>query len=105
MPSPLVKSIFTLTYSESLLTQLAFFLSYGLVGPIASRLRGVLEEEALMLGVISQVITSHLEGLGPQLAVEVGRKSIPSRFQPSFDELDKLLTDTARNARTKGDGA
>jgi len=86
-------------------TFLGVFLSYGLVGPIASRLRGVLEEEALMLGVISQVITSHLEGLGPQLAVEVGRKSIPSRFQPSFDELDKLLTDTARNARTKGDGA
>jgi len=84
-------------------TFLGVFLSYGLVGPIASRMRGVLEEEGVMLGVMSQVITSHLEGLGPQLAVEVGRKSIPSRFQPSFDELDKLLTDTARSTRGKAD--
>jgi chemotaxis protein MotA len=65
----------------------------------------VLEEEGIMLGMISQVITSHLEGLGPQLAVEVGRKSVPSRFQPSFDELDRLLSDTARSARSKGEAA
>ena len=82
-------------------TFLGVFLSYGMVGPIAARLRGVLEEEAIMLGMISRVITSHLEGLGPQLAVEVGRKSVPTRFQPSFDELDRLLSDTARSARAK----
>ncbi len=86
-------------------TFLGVFLSYGLVGPIAARLKGVLEEEGIMLGMISQVITSHLEGLGPQLAVEVGRKSVPSRFQPSFDELDRLLSDTARSARSKGEAA
>jgi chemotaxis protein MotA len=80
-------------------TLLGVFLSYGLFGPMAARLKGVLEEEGVMLGIVRQMITSHLEGLGPQMAVEVGRKSVPSRYQPSFDELDRLLTETARNAR------
>jgi chemotaxis protein MotA len=85
-------------------TLLGVFLSYGLFGPIAGRLKGVLEEEGIMLGIVRQMITSHLEGLGPQMAVEVGRKSVPTRFQPSFDELDRMLTETARNARAKGEG-
>ncbi len=86
-------------------TFLGVFLSYGLVGPIAARLRAVLQEECVMFGVVRQVITSHLEGLGPQLAVEVGRKSVPMRFQPSFEELDQVLTETARSTRTKPEGA
>jgi chemotaxis protein MotA len=85
-------------------TLLGVFLSYGLFGPIAGRLKSVLEEESVMLGIIRQVITSHLEGLGPQLAVEVGRMSVPSWCQPSFDELDQMLTETARSSRAKGDG-
>jgi chemotaxis protein MotA len=80
-------------------TFLGVFLSYGLIGPIASRLRSVLVEECVILVVLRQVITSHLEGLGPQLAVEVGRKSVPRRFQPSFEELDQILTETARSTR------
>lgn len=86
-------------------TFLGVFLSYGLVGPIASRLKAVLLEDCVMLGMVRQVVTSHLEGLGPQLAVEVGRKSVPTRFQPSFEELDQLLTETARSARAKPEGA
>jgi FHS family L-fucose permease-like MFS transporter len=35
---PLVKSVFTLSYSESLLTQFAFFLSYGIISLPASSL-------------------------------------------------------------------
>jgi hypothetical protein len=29
---------------------------------------------------------------------------VPTRFQPSFEELDKLLTETARSTRAKADG-
>ena len=86
-------------------TFLGVFLSYGLVGPVAARLRSVLQEECVMFGVVRQVVTSHLEGLGPQLAVEVGRKSVPVRFQPSFEELDQILTETARSTRTKLEAA
>jgi chemotaxis protein MotA len=80
-------------------TLLGVFLAYGLIGPIAGRLRSVLEEEGSMLGVVRQVITSHLEGLAPQVAVEVARKRVPGRFQPSFEELDQMISETARSMR------
>ena len=35
-------------------TLLGVFLSYGLFGPIAGRLKGVLEEEGIMLGIVRQ---------------------------------------------------
>jgi chemotaxis protein MotA len=84
-------------------TLLGVFLSYGLFGPLAGRLKGVLEEEARILGMVRKVITSHLEGLGPQLAVEVGRKSVPTRFQPSFEELDQIMSETAKSARGRAE--
>lgn len=82
-------------------TLLGVFLAYGLVGPIAGRLRGILEEEACMRGMVRHVITSYLGGLAPQVAVEVGRKSVPSRLQPSFEELDQTISDVAKLLRPK----
>ncbi len=82
-------------------TFLGVLLAYGIVGPIAARIKGVIEEEGLMLGMVRQVIIAHLEGLGPQLAVEVGRRSVPTRFQPSFQELDESVSETAKSVRTK----
>ena len=82
-------------------TFLGVLLAYGIVGPIAGRLKGVIEEEGLMMGMVRQVIMAHLEGLAPQMAVEVGRRSIPSRFQPSFAELDQVVGETSKSVRTK----
>jgi chemotaxis protein MotA len=81
-------------------TFLGVFLAYALVGPLAARVKGVIEEEGCLLPVVRQVIVAHLEGLGPQLAVEAGRKLVPSRHQPSFDDLDRMMTETAKSART-----
>ncbi len=83
-------------------TLLGVFLSYGLVGPMAGRMKGVLEEEAQMMAMVRQVVISHLGGLAPQLSVEVGRKSVPSQFQPSFEELDQMVTEAAKSLRTEG---
>jgi chemotaxis protein MotA len=84
-------------------TFLGVLLAYGVVGPIAGRIKGVIEEEGLMLSVVRQVIVAHLEGLGPQLAVEVGRKSVPTRIQPSFAELDRVVSETGKAVRTKAE--
>ncbi|MGH7211973.1 MAG: flagellar motor stator protein MotA, partial [Acetobacteraceae bacterium] len=77
-------------------TFLGVFLAYGLVGPMAGRVRGIVEEEKAMLTVIRAVIAAHLHGLAPQLAVEVGRKAIPTALQPGFDEVDELLRGAVR---------
>jgi len=82
-------------------TLLGVFLAYGLIGPLAVRMRGVLEEEGAMPGLVRHVITAHLGALAPQLAVEVGRKVVPSHLQPSFSELDDAVGELAKGTRQK----
>lgn len=77
-------------------TFLGVFLSYGLVGPMASRLKQIVEEERKMLDVTRAVVTSYLENLSPQICVEVGRQSVPSKLQPSFDQMEEQLREAGR---------
>lgn len=72
-------------------TFLGVLLSYACVGPIAARVRGVVEEESRFYEVIKAVIVAHLHGNAPQVAVEAGRKAAPTQFMPSFQELEAVL--------------
>ena len=72
-------------------TFLGVLLAYGLMGPLAARLKGVVEEEAKYLEVIRAVVVAHLHGNAPQVAVETGRKMAPSHSMPSFQELEESL--------------
>jgi len=72
-------------------TFLGVLLAYGLMGPIAARLKGVVEEEAKYFEVIRSVLVAHLHGNAPQVAVETGRKQAPSHSMPTFAELEEAL--------------
>jgi len=72
-------------------TFLGVLLAYGLVGPLALRLKGMVEEEAKYYEVIRAVLVAHLHGNAPQVAVETGRKMAPNEHMPSFDELETAL--------------
>lgn len=72
-------------------TFLGVLLAYGLMGPLAARLKGVVEEEAKYFEVIRAVLVAHLHGNAPQVAVETGRKVAPSHSMPSFQELEESL--------------
>ena len=72
-------------------TFLGVLLAYGMVGPCAARLKGVVEEEAQFYEVIRAVLVAHLHGNAPQVAVETGRKMVPSGSMPSFQELEGAL--------------
>lgn len=74
-------------------TFLGVLLAYGLTGPIAARLKGIVEEEALYYEVIRAVIVAHLHGNAPQVSVETGRKVAPSSHMPTFQELEAALED------------
>jgi chemotaxis protein MotA len=75
-------------------TFLGVLLAYGLVGPIATRLKGVVEEEAKFYEVIRAVLVAHLHGLAPQVAAEVGRKTVPSTLMPTFQAMEEALLAT-----------
>jgi chemotaxis protein MotA len=72
-------------------TFLGVFLAYGLVGPMATRLKSVVEEEAAFYKIIQAVLVAHLHGNAAQISVEIGRGSVPSPAQPSFLELEEAL--------------
>ncbi|HSM94457.1 MAG TPA: flagellar motor stator protein MotA [Rhizomicrobium sp.] len=72
-------------------TFLGVFLAYGIVGPIATRLKFIAEEEAQFYHVIRDILVAHLHGNAAQISVEIGRGSVPSEAQPSFAELEEAI--------------
>ncbi len=72
-------------------TFLGVLLAYGLAGPLASRLKGVVEEEGQFFDVIRAVLIAHLHGNAPQVSIETGRKMAPNQHMPSFQELEEAV--------------
>ena len=72
---------------------LGIFLAYGIVGPIASRFNQILAEEAQLFNVIKSVLIAYLHGNAPQIAVEIGRRNVPTHVQPSFIELEDAIAE------------
>ena len=72
-------------------TFLGVLLAYGMVGPFAARLKGVVEEEAKYYEVIRAVLVTHLHGNAPQVSVESGRKMVPNEHMPTFGELEEAV--------------
>src|SRR5262244_1500956 len=72
-------------------TFLGVFLAYGIVGPLGTRLKAVIDEDALFYHVIRDILVAHLHGNAAQVSVEIGRGSVPSEYQPSFQELENSL--------------
>ena len=72
-------------------TFLGVFLAYGLVGPVATRLGQIVEEEERFLLVIKTVMSAYGDGLAPLTAVEMGRAEMPSDIQLTPDALAHAL--------------
>src|SRR5215467_13767771 len=79
-------------------TFLGVFLAYGMVGPIAVRLKGIVDEDAHFYHVIRDILVAHLHGNSAQVSVEIGRGSVPSTSQPSFLELEESLNSIPADA-------
>jgi chemotaxis protein MotA len=73
-------------------TFLGVFLAYGLVAPMATRMKAVVDEEASFYQIIQAVLVAHLHGNAAQISVEIGRGNVPSAAQPSFTELEEALS-------------
>jgi chemotaxis protein MotA len=72
-------------------TFLGVFLAYGIVGPMGNRLKAVVDEDGFFYHVIRDILVAHLHGNAAQVSVEIGRGSVPSEAQPSFQELETAI--------------
>ena len=68
-------------------TFLGVMLAYGLVGPLASRLKAVLDEDAAIYQTVKQIIIASLHGHPQPLVIEAARSGIVHAKQPSFAEV------------------
>jgi len=72
-------------------TFLGVFLAYGIVGPFATKVGAVVDEDQNFYKVIREVLVASLHNHAPNICVEVGRQNTPARFRPSFNDLDEML--------------
>lgn len=74
-------------------TFLGVFLSYGLVGPMATRLGGVKTQDQTFYNVIKSFLIAGLHQHSLNLCVEVGRQASPDSLRPDFSSLEQTLRD------------
>ena len=79
-------------------TFLGVFLAYGLVGPFASKLKGVIEEDAHFYQLIREVLVANLHNHATNICIEVGRQNTPRHNRPSYDELEDSLKAVKQDA-------
>lgn len=64
------------------------FLSYGVVAPIAGRIKATRERQLAPYILIKQTLIASMNGAVPQIALEYGRKTIPAYQRPTIDDVE-----------------
>lgn len=72
-------------------TFMGVLMCYGFVGPMATNLEHKAKEDSVYYQVIKVALVAFVGGAAPQMAVEFGRRAIPTKEKPTFDELEKEL--------------
>lgn len=70
-------------------TFLGILLCYGFVGPLAANMARATEEEHAYHQVLRVLLLSFIKGNAPIQALEFGRRAIPVRVRPSFNEMER----------------
>jgi len=68
-------------------TFLGVLLAYGIVGPLASRLKQVIEQDEQVFHAVKQVVIASLHGWPQPLVVESARSGLGHAFRPGLTEL------------------
>ena len=76
-------------------TFLGISLCYGLVGPVASNMVKLADDEHAYLYVLRVLIIPFLKGTAPIMAVEVARRAVPGHVRPSFREVEAACRNRA----------
>lgn len=79
-------------------TFLGVFLSYGLVGPFAAKVKDVVEEDGHFYNLIREVLVANLHNHAANICIEVGRQNTPLHNRPSFSDLEASLKSLKQEA-------
>lgn len=79
-------------------TFLGVFLAYGLVAPLSQRLAAVRKQDQALYDVVKSCLIAALHNHATNLAVEVGRQSVPEPVRPNFNDLEEKLRELKKAA-------
>lgn len=74
-------------------TFLGVFFAYGFVGPAASALKFIADEEHKFYTAIKVAMLAHMNGYAPAISIEFARKTVPNHVRPTFYELEQAVSD------------
>ncbi len=77
-------------------TMLGILLSYGFVGPLATKMEHNVREQTTILKCIQAGLVSFAGGAPPQVALEFARKTIPSSCRPTTEELEQIIKEAKK---------
>jgi chemotaxis protein MotA len=64
------------------------FMSYGMVGPVANKVKLTREKNNRLYVIVKQTLLAYMNGAMPQIAIEYGRKTISSSYRPGIDQVE-----------------
>lgn len=70
-------------------TFVGIFASYGMVGPVATKVKIVREKRNRLFVIVKQTLLAYMNGALPQVALEFGRKTISAHDRPSIDAVEQ----------------
>ncbi|MDQ2632829.1 MAG: flagellar motor stator protein MotA [Pseudomonadota bacterium] len=82
-------------------TFLGIFMSYCVVGPIATKIKTVREKKNRLYVIVKQTLLAYMNGSLPQVAIEFGRKTISAYERPSIDAVEQSTMNTGAAAAEK----
>lgn len=77
-------------------TFLGILMCYGIVGPIARKMKLYAESEKEYLMVIKTIIIYFVSGINPKIALEFGRRAVPKHERPSFMDLEQAFKEAQK---------
>jgi chemotaxis protein MotA len=86
-------------------TFLGVFVSYGIVGPMGGHLTAINEQDMNMHKCIHHVLLNFLHGYAPAIAVELGRKTLPINYKPTFEDLEEAVYNNSKKSSDPGSEA
>ncbi len=72
-------------------TFLGVLLCYGFVGPMGHNLENRARDHQAMLSVVKSTILAYAQGIAPVLALEAGRRAVPTAQRPSYADLEGAM--------------
>jgi chemotaxis protein MotA len=77
-------------------TMLGIFLSYGFVGPLGTKMEHNAREQTAIMKTVQAGLVSFAGGSPPAVALEFARKTIPSAFRPTAEQLEEIIKEAKK---------